>query len=222
MKPKDSGRSPPANALTVNDPDQARLLTDPVSKNYLKPFLGQELSVSEAADIYGCSLNAMLYRVRTFVEAGLLEVARTQKRKGRPIKVYRTVADAFFIPFAATEFTDLEERYRKQFLPVMHAAARGLATAHRSSPDWGEYLFRSEDGTVWTTPNTAVDGETVSPEGLVTTWRDVVLDLSVEEAKALFNKLEQLFKEAYERGSSPKGRPYALQVTLVPYTPEEC
>ena len=81
MKRKDSGRSPPDDALEVTDPAQVRLLTDPVSKAYFKPFLGQALSVSEAAEVHGCSLNAMLYRVRTFLDAGLLEIIRTQKRK---------------------------------------------------------------------------------------------------------------------------------------------
>ena len=97
-----------------------------------------------------------------------------------------------------------------------------MALAHRSAPERGEVLFRADDGTVWTTPTVAAEGNTVSVEGLVATWRDVVLDLSIEEARALFDKLELLFKEAYERGSSPSGRPYTLQVTLVPYVAEEC
>ena len=163
----------------------------------------------------------MLYRVRTFLKASLLEITCIQKRKGRPIKVYRAVADTFFIPFAATDFADLEERYRKQLMPVTNAVARGLAAAHRSAPERGEFLFRDESGTVWTTPTVMAKGEVVSREGLVATWRDVVLTLSVEEAKTLFGKLEQLFNEAYERGSNPKGIPYALQLALVPYVAEE-
>ena len=221
MKHEDSGRSLPKDALRITNPEQVRLLTDPVSKNYFKPFLGQELSVSGAAEVCGCSLNTMLYRVRTFLKAGLLEITRVQKRKGRPIKAYRAVADAFFIPFAATNFADLEERYHKQFVPVTKELARGLAVAHRSVPEWGEYIFRDASNTVWTIPTGATDSNVMSKEGLFSTWRDVVLNLSIEEAEALFTKLEQLFNEVYKRGSSPKGRPYALQVALVPYVAEE-
>ena len=221
MKHEDLGRLSGDDALEVTNPEQVRLLTDPVSKSYFKPFLGQALSVSEAADVSGCSLSTMLYRVRTFLDAGLLEITRTQKRKGRPIKVYRAVANAFFIPFVATDFTDLEERYRKQLMPITNAVARGLATAHRSSPKRGEFIFRDESDTVWTVPTAMTKGEVVSQEGLVATLRDIVLNLSIEEAEALFGKLEQLFEEVYERGSNPSGRPYVLQVALVPFV-EEC
>ena len=55
----------------------------------------------------GCSLNTMLYRIKTLLlRAGLLEVVREEPRKGRAVKIYRSVHDAYFIPFQRDTLRD--------------------------------------------------------------------------------------------------------------------
>ena len=55
---------------TVTDEKQAHLLTDPKSKAFFKPFLACERSTSQAAQVLGCPLTTMHYRVRQFLAAG--------------------------------------------------------------------------------------------------------------------------------------------------------
>ena len=87
---------------TVTDTRQAQLLTEPKSKAFFKPFLAAERSAGEAAAELGCNLNTVLYRVKTFLEAGLLTVSREQTRKGRAVKYYRSSYDGYFVPFTKT------------------------------------------------------------------------------------------------------------------------
>ena len=77
--------------FTVTDSEQARLLTEPVSKEFFKPFLARERSASEAAEMMQCSLNTMLYRIKTLLRAELLKVVHEEPRKGRAVKIYRSV-----------------------------------------------------------------------------------------------------------------------------------
>lgn len=86
----------------MSDQTQARFLTDPAKKRFLLPFLARERRIAEAAADVGCSINRMLYQVRTLVDCGLVRVLREEPRAGRAIRVYRSVHDAYFIPFAAT------------------------------------------------------------------------------------------------------------------------
>lgn len=109
MTGSDSG-SVPGPVHTVTDPRLAALLTDPVARRFYEPFLARTLSVSAAAQEVGCSLDAMLYRVRVFVRAGLLRVAEERPRKGRAIKLYQTVFPAYFVPHRVTPFTTVEDR----------------------------------------------------------------------------------------------------------------
>jgi hypothetical protein len=111
----------------VDDPAAARLLMDATTRDVFGCFLGRTRSVREAADALGRDLDAVLYRVRRLVAAGLLEVAAVQPRAGRPIKRYRAVHDAWFIPFEALPYADLEETFLD--LHVAHAARAARAAA---------------------------------------------------------------------------------------------
>lgn len=82
----------------------ARALADPEVRRVLVPFVGQERTVSRAAAELGMGVNALLVRVRRFVRLELLVVMREVPRNGRAVKVYRTVADGFFVPYTASPF----------------------------------------------------------------------------------------------------------------------
>ncbi len=109
---------------TVTDPEQARLLTEPVSKEFFKPFLAHERSASQAATIMRCNLNTVLYRIKTLLRAGLIKVVREMPRKGRPVRVYRSVHDAYFVPFSVTPYATLEERLEVQAEPSSRDLSR--------------------------------------------------------------------------------------------------
>jgi hypothetical protein len=95
---------------TVADPEAGRLLSDPAWLGFLEPFLGRTSGVAEAARRLGRPLDAVRYRVRRMERAGLIEVVGERLRAGRPVRLNRSVADGFVVPFEATPFVDVEER----------------------------------------------------------------------------------------------------------------
>ena len=62
--------TPLALPHTVTDAEQARLLSNPASFRFLEPFVARERSVTAAAAEVGCSLDTMLYRVKTMLKEG--------------------------------------------------------------------------------------------------------------------------------------------------------
>lgn len=223
MKDVNSDRTAKENFWTVTDPEQAKLLTNPISKVFFKPFLARECTVSRAAEEVGCKVNTMLYRVKTFVRAGLLEVAHTEKRVGRPIKHYCSVHDAYLIPDGVTPYADLEERLKTQIQPFWETLMRSLAHAYQERGWGGQYLQRTATGVVTTSLATKGDGD-----GLTDFWSalppfdvysDMALNLTPEEAEALAHRLLGVLEEASQNIATKKckgTRRYVLQVALVP------
>lgn len=224
MKPADSS-SPSQREHVVRDPEAARLLTHPGSVRFFKPFIARELSASEAAEELGCQLNTMLYRIGTFLEAGLLRVTREQKRAGRPVKRYRAVADAFFIPFSLTPYATLEEGLGAQLEPLWETMLRGLARSYAAKDWFGRRIYRDESGAVFTSPfrtTSAAWGAEEASHPPVALFSDIAVDLTEGEAAALCERLMAILAEAHVEtaagGEAQKegDKPYVLQVALVP------
>ncbi|HKI57965.1 MAG TPA: hypothetical protein VKA00_01950 [Trueperaceae bacterium] len=140
--------SVPGSAWEVTTALQARLLSDPAGRSYFIPFLARTRSVKAAAAEVGCRLDAMHYRVTRFLAAGLLGVVGETPRAGRPIKLYRSVADTFYIPFGLTPYAELEERIRRDLRSEEDRLVAALAHAVRLSGREGRRIYRSDDGEV--------------------------------------------------------------------------
>jgi len=138
-----------ADAHRVDDPVAARLLMREDYRAVLGAFLGRERSVAEAAEALRTDLDAVLYRVRRLHAAGLLEVASVQPRAGRAIKRYRAKHDAWFVPFEALPYVDLEETFLELHVAHARVIARAAARALRRS-EWSGYrIERNEDDRLW-------------------------------------------------------------------------
>ena len=213
MTPQDSTRFSAPGFHIVTDARQAQLLTEPKSKAFFKPFLAVEHSAAEAAAELGCQLNTVLYRVKTFLEAGLLEVTRTQKRKGRAVKYYRSCHDAYFVPFTLTPYATLEERLEVQAEPIFGDLIRSYASALRQHERYGNYLFRSGEEVVTTD---AVPE--LLPSGWPVLYSDTVVGLSKTEAVALAEALRALFRRGVgtEQTRDVEARDYFFMVALLP------
>lgn len=133
---------------TVTDPRAATLLSDPDWVPWIEPFLGRTRSITEAAEELGRPLDAVRYRVRRLHEVGVLEVVGQRKRSGRPIRLYRTVADGFVVPFEATPFVDLEERVLAGMTAQARSFARSAAQLLREGGAEARRIYRAPDGTV--------------------------------------------------------------------------
>jgi hypothetical protein len=208
-------RTTPATWSEVTDAVKARLLSDPAALHYLKPFLGREQTVSAAAREMGCSLATMLYRVRTFLGAGLLAVIREQKRAGRPIKYYRTVADGFFIPFALTPYTDLEALLSSVDSERQQIFVRTVAQLLREAGIEGRRIYRKGDE-IHSEAAPSLEGGLDFQHPSLRHGLDVSSELTLtrESAAALNQELRALL-ERY-KGQVSDGNPYLLSLMLLP------
>lgn len=216
----------------VQDAEQARLLSDPRSLRYFEPFLARTRSVSEAAKEVGCALDTMYYRVRRFERAGLLQIVGERPRYGRPIKLYRSVAESFVVPFEATPFAELEERLRTQHRQDEDLIVRSMARLLRENRQEGRRILRGEDGKV--NHESAGGGrprfDWSRPEALVTPDRPVGESLSTElllsevEARAMLLALYRLVLSKPSAGADAAAagegrRRFYFRFTLLPVVP---
>ncbi len=203
----------------VTDPEQARLLTEPAFEDAFRPFLGRERSVSEAAAEAGTTLDAMLYRVRGLLKAGLLEVARLRPRAGRPIKLYRSVHDAYFIPYELTPFASLEERLWRQFMPELKERLAIQARRLRARGFDGQRLYRNDFGETFmeSAPDAVSQLHFLDPQREPATDYWTNLELTEPQAREVQRTLYDLWRrsQALEAGGAEKKR-YRLAVAFVP------
>ena len=86
-----------SRVFRVADPRAASVFVDPRSRRILMGFVRTPRSVGEAATAFNMDLKSLHYHVRRLVDLGLLAEVGLRPRGGRPIKLYRAVAKAFFL-----------------------------------------------------------------------------------------------------------------------------
>jgi hypothetical protein len=133
----------PVPSLRVTDRAAARLLADPDSLRFLAPFVGRPVSATQAAAELEVSLHRLLYWVRRFSALELIAVAGVEKR----VKLYRAVADAFYVPFNSTDAEtgeSLLERWNRPWQQIFVSSfLRELLSV---SPELGVRVQRTETG----------------------------------------------------------------------------
>lgn len=207
-----------SSPLIVTDTEMARLLIDPDHLRYIAPFLALERTVNEVALETNSTLSTTYRRVRRYCDAGILRVVRIERRKGKPLKVYRTVSDAFFVPHRVTDGQEVNsERWQRHWerdfgRGVRHAFGREL-------DGWGQRLYRN-DG-VFTSSLARGPHEDVDPLGsdmpaLYSRFHDS-LYLDFGEAKALQRELDTLFQKYMNLQGQQR---YMIRISFVP-VPED-
>lgn len=213
------------NVLRVADPDAARVLTNTREWALLSVFM-DEASLSGAAEKLGMSLPALSYRVKKLLELGLLQISRVEKRKGSPVKYYRTVAEHFFVPFRVTPSATLEnllassnERFDKR---MRHEWVRVFLA---EEGDWGLNLYRGEGGGLnYTFSPIPERDETFVMRSLQATFPAVYdslfsINLDFDTAKALQHDLHELVQRYLEMEKLGQ-QTYLLRLNLVPLVPQ--
>lgn len=206
-------RAPSPRTLTVTRPEAARILLDPGELHFFEPFLAREGTVSGVAALLGCKPNSLLARVRRFVACGLLEVVREVPRAGRAVKVYRSTADVYFVPFSGSPFADHAVWAQSRTALIL----RGLRYAHAQSTRLrGHRVYRDEHG-VPSHMLAVSAGENYDPllpgePALFTASHDTVY-LNFEDAKRLQGELDALLRRYATLGG---GQRYLLWLNLVP------
>lgn len=209
---------PASSTLTVTDAETARVLIDPAQLRYIAPFIGRERTVKEVADETNSTLSTTYRRVRRYLGLGILEVVREQKRKGKALKVYRAVADEFYIPNNVTDGQEVSsERWQKHWERDFQ---QGLRHAYAEQLDgWGQRLYR-KDG-VFTSSLASGPDEDIDPledkmPALYNRFHDS-LYLDFGEAKTLQRELDALFKKYM---SETGGQRYMMRISFVPVAEE--
>jgi hypothetical protein len=193
--------SPP---LRIDEVRRARLLLDRRISRFMVPFFGAERSISEAADELGVSIAFLLPRVRRLVREDLVVITREERRKGRPIKFYRAVADEFFIPASSLELDDalLSDKYYNDVF--VDSVVQQFEQFSQLIPDAGFSVYRKGNGIqVYLAIKPGTDlplTEAIAPPVM---WEWRFLRLPDERAKQL--QLELLDVLAPARSSSTCG-----------------
>ena len=158
-------------------------------------------ALADVARALGADLKRLHHHVLRFCRLGLLEVAETRARAGRPIKLYRTTAEAFFVPHSAAPEL-LTERLARELRASLRAAA--------SRPGKGLMFFADPQGAPWME---AARGDT--PSEAMETWR--TLRLSPEDRAAFTAELDGLISRFAQRG---EGRAYIVHAAIAPHPSE--
>ncbi|PYE51832.1 ArsR/SmtB family transcription factor [Deinococcus yavapaiensis] len=219
----------PSTWRWIRDPDAAKALLDPSSFTHLHPYLARDCTLTEAARETNTSLSRALYHARRFTRLGLLHVARTSPRRGRPVKYYRSTADRFFVPFATTSFEDLEAAWeiveRNEQRRFTRAYVRAYLNERPDSTNGGALVHRTTEGHVsldFTSTAPSVTAQAPIDElGLWSSWSTVRLTPS--EAAALQRTLEALWRDVLTRSDATgEGRrAFTLRLGLTPSDPSD-
>lgn len=210
--------------LHVRDPFAAQLCLSPEYTLVLQHLMRREWSVAPLAVACARPLNATHRRVRRLVAAGLVTGTRLEPRRGRPVRHYRAVSDAFLIPYHLTALGSLEdlvslheESFQTRFWQAVVRA--GVKLVQREE-DIALRLYRSGDEVNFDiTPRAEAFDLTDLLHGsgpaLSVEWGH--LQLSREDAKALQRELYELrLRYASRRGPER----YLYRLNLAPDLPE--
>ncbi|UCH26741.1 MAG: hypothetical protein JSV66_03580 [Trueperaceae bacterium] len=162
----------------------------------------------------------MLKRVQGFLDLGLLEVAEIVARRGRGIKLYRTTAKSYFIPFHATSAETLESALAEKDAYWERLLRRNVVRARLEAVGtWGTRIYRDNRDRLQVQMAIAPDKNvtTLDPDSpaVVSAWRDS-LYLDFDEAKELQHELFDLIKRYQRKRGAQR---YVLRLGLAPLEP---
>jgi len=216
MKVEKSSRYSPIT-LEIRDGRAADILTNPKSLRHLEPFLGCVNTVTEAARETGAKANTTLRRVRRFRDLGLLKVVGERRRPGRSIKLYRSTADVFFVPFDATLADSLEalmharDAYWERLLRMNVVRSRQEAVG-----SWGTRIYRDARGRlqIQTAVTARQNTTTLEPAdpAVLSSWRDNVY-LDFQDAKALQREMFALLQRYQQKQGAQR---YIIRLGMAP------
>lgn len=215
----------PATAATVQVVTAgaaAEALTDPTTLRQLAPFLGRAVSVSQAARASGEKLNTTYKRVRRFMQLGLLEVAAEMPRAGRATKLYRTVADIFFVPFEATHAESLEAALAERDQYWERLLRRNVVRGRREAlGSWGTRFYRDSRGRLQVQTALSPDANATTLDddapAVLSLWRDQLM-LDFTDAKELQREMFELAQRYQQRSGAQR---YVVRMGLAPVLTED-
>ncbi len=221
MRGPASSSSAAPQIRVARSPEAARVLVDPAERRFLEPFIGRELTTSEAARLLGESVEKTAYRVRSLLAKELLAPVREVPRKGRAMTVY-TAGEEIHSELALLPAVDVQHLFdaldqggRTAFLRSLSALA-----SRRGLFDWTFRLHRNEDGQVlfdMASPEISTTEGLQAPDAPSITFNWVPVAMGDAAAKELQRELAALVA----RLPVETGRPtHLVGLFLTPLAPE--
>ena len=203
--------------------DAADALLEPTTFRYFALFIGQELTLSEAARRLELKRTTLRYHVTRFVAWGVLRVTMSTRGK-RPRKTYSAAHERLFIPFAVSSWESLEACaqaaqgvYQRDFVADF---TRAMEQNVSRVAQGGTVIHRRHHASVSVdfspTPPPDIDALPVTEVGLWSSW--TTLHLTAEEGRELEATLRAYWEGALERhGAAGVGtKPFTLRLGLAP------
>lgn len=211
------------DVLELRDPKLAAMLLEANTLRYLEPFVDDSRSADEVAKEMNISLNTLLYQIKRLIQLGFLELSSQTPRRGRPIKRYRAVAKAFFIPFDATHFDTFSQMLLREYEPLYQRFIEGFLSAavqmvnQNAGQDIGMNISK-EDGRFTvrhgTNPLRSVHLNPLEPTApaILLLWQDQ-LRLDFETAKTMQAELFEILEKYRAQDGSGS---YIAHIALAP------
>ena len=208
---------------TLENPAEAKFLTDEDNLQMLHPFFGENRSVSQAAKEARTSLLKMYRFVQKALTLGVLEHTHSEPRQGKAIKYYRASAGEFFVPYGETTQLSFEEIYSSSDSALRASLFKSLLHCFReaaiaSGGTLGLRIFKDIQGQLNLLhalghSQPSVMRSFLNPDAPAVWSEWALVNLELEAAKALQEQLYQTVRQASEAST---GVPYLLRVALVP------
>ena len=174
----------------------AQLLTDARRRRLILAVVARERSLKDLSELIGIPLNLAHYHVRQLMHYGLVEVAREQRRAGRPMRFYRSRFSRFEIPMSLLGKPPTDAVARKLANAIEHARDLAGGSVLLDVDDDGRPRMRE------------LPGEGVPPLEI---WRR--LTLRREEAEALFEELTRVIHR-HSAAARAGGQQWTLHLAL--------
>lgn len=210
----------------VTDPVAVRILTDPERRRYLATFMEDQITLGEAANHLEVKLNNMTYHVNKLIELSLIEIVGSKRHRGHTRKLYKTTAEAFFVPYEATPYASLKALIQNAFRDTKEMFVENLArTFLKEAEHWGLNISRQPTGGVLVvmSPNPSTRNqaeEKLRTDDSSAVWvSDAVTSLDLATAKELQRELYGLLQK-YVRKPNDKTQKYLISLGLTPIQSE--
>jgi hypothetical protein len=132
----------------VTDAAQVSALLERINQEILGALLEQFMSTSELAKMLERPLKAVIYRLETLLEVGLIRVAEERKRGGRAIRIFAPCSSVgWCFPFSLTSAATLFEQLERDMLPRLQAILRASVERVRDEM-WFYFWLHPEFKTV--------------------------------------------------------------------------
>jgi hypothetical protein len=220
VKPPAAHRDAAHEFLTLETNAAAEFLVEPKNLGLIDLFLQHELSVKEFSERSNLTANAAFKMVRKLETLGIIYCSQEIVRRGKPIKMYKATAPAFFVPFThipAEHF--IGEITRSNWEEMLRSMHHLFSEGRLIEEGYGAITARFPNGDLMLAPANAKgelwDNSSMDSPALVASW--LRFKLSFKQAKALQNDLVKLFSSYQEHDG---GGEYLMGIFLVETPPK--